>query len=118
MGCVGGGALSAAVGGGGGYVFGLCAGFVRNQGQPRVAAALAGGRKSGKTFGLMGGVHTAAASAARAIRGGRDDAWNGAVGGCATGVALAWDGGVLSALQSCATLGALSYIVEPPRRSQ
>ena len=39
-------------------------------------------------------------------------AWNGAVSGCATGLALGWSQGPSSALQSCAMLGAFSYFLD------
>lgn len=42
----------------------------------------------------------------------KEDRWNSAASGCATGLALGWSNGPFSALQSCALLGAFSYYLD------
>lgn len=41
-----------------------------------------------------------------------EDGWNRGFAGCATGLVIGWNGGPVSALQSCAGLGLISYIVD------
>mmetsp|Transcript_4096 Transcript_4096/g.11898 ORF Transcript_4096/g.11898 Transcript_4096/m.11898 type:complete len:149 (-) Transcript_4096:169-615(-) len=69
---------------------------------------------SSKTFGLMGGMYTFMACASRKIRG-KDDAVNLAIAGCASGIALGWEGGPMSALQSCAGMAAFSWFFDGKR---
>lgn len=66
---------------------------------------------SAKTFGLMGGLYAGVNCFMLRLRQ-CEDAWNSAASGCATGLALGWKGGPLSALQSCFMLGIFSYFIE------
>merc|ERR1711959_629566 len=70
-----------------------------------------------QTFGLMGGTYTFIACAARKIRG-KDDAMNLAIAGCASGIALGWEGGPTSALQSCVGMGAFSWFFDGKRLNE
>ncbi|RMZ55673.1 hypothetical protein APUTEX25_000256 [Auxenochlorella protothecoides] len=63
------------------------------------------------TFAIMGGLYAAVGCFMQRLRQ-REDAWNGAASGCATGLALGWANGPLGALQSCAMLGAFSYFMD------
>lgn len=66
---------------------------------------------SARTFGLMGGLYAAVNCIMMRLRQ-RQDAWNSAASGCATGLVLGWKGGPVSALQSCGMLGIFSYFLE------
>lgn len=66
---------------------------------------------SAKTFGLMGGLYAGVNCFMLRLRQ-CEDSWNSAASGCATGLALGWKGGPLSALQSCFMLGIFSYFIE------
>lgn len=108
-----------------GFVFGAGgAAFGRIMNRKAAAAAKASGNhvgffkhswqegaKSAKTFAIMSGVYSTASCIAKRLRQ-RDDAVNGAVAGCATGLVLGWGGGPASAAQSCAMIGIFSYIVD------
>jgi import inner membrane translocase subunit TIM22 len=94
-----------------GWVFGFGGYWARARTGGAWAASLAGGAASAKQFGVMGGIYAAAACFAQRIRQ-KQDAWNGAISGCATGLALGWAGGPAAAAQSCATFGAFSYFLD------
>eukprot|EP00887_Chlorella_sp_A99_P007042 scaffold2.g7042.t1 len=64
-----------------------------------------------QTFAIMGGIYAAVGCFMRRLRQ-KEDAWNGAASGCATGLVLGWSGGPAGALQSCALLGMFSYFVD------
>jgi len=80
----------------------------------RFRTSLQKAKASSKTFGIMGGMYTFTACASRKIRG-KDDAINLAIAGCASGIALGWEGGPVSALQSCAGMGAFSWFFDGKR---
>ena len=77
----------------------------------RLAVARLRSGQGAKSWGLLGGTYSGVACLARALRG-REDPFNQAIGGCATGMVTGWEGGPVSALQNCATFGALSYFAE------
>jgi len=80
----------------------------------RLKTSIQKANTSSKTFGLMGGMYTLSACLSRKIRG-KDDALNLAIAGCASGIALGWDGGPVSALQSCVGMGAFSWFFDGQR---
>ncbi|EFN53590.1 hypothetical protein CHLNCDRAFT_58549 [Chlorella variabilis] len=95
-----------------GYVFGFGGYWMRHmRGGGQWKPSLAEGWGSAKTFGIMGGLYAAVSCFMQRLRQ-KNDAWNGAASGCATGLALGWKQGPLSALQSCAMLGAFSFFVD------
>jgi len=67
---------------------------------------------SAKTFGVLGGWYSTCQCFAKKMRGGKDDAINSAIAGCASGIAIAYKGGPAQAAQSCAGLGLISYIID------
>lgn len=104
--------LMAGVSGGSlGYAFGFAGHWLNMRLKGSLGAAHIAGWGSAKTFAIMGGLYAAVSCFMLRLRQ-RQDAWNGAVSGCATGLALGWAGGPLSALQSCAMLGGFSYFVD------
>ncbi|GAB4813368.1 hypothetical protein N2152v2_000414 [Parachlorella kessleri] len=74
-------------------------------------ASLAESWNSAKSFAIIGGLYAAVSCFAKRIRQ-KEDGWNGAAAGCATGLALGWNGGPQSALQSCALFGIASYFLD------
>jgi len=105
------GVMAAASGGALGFVFGAGSRLVRHSGAGRLRAAAVDGRASARSFALFGGVYTAAACIAGRLRD-AEDAWNGALAGCATGAVMGVSGGPAAALQSCALFGAFSYFID------
>ena len=101
--------LTSALGGGAlGYVFG----FGRSLAQTRKLTGVhKAGMESGSTFAIFGGVYAAAACFMSRLRQ-KDDFWNGGMAGCVTGVAVSWQGGPMSALQSCIGVGVFSAVLE------
>jgi import inner membrane translocase subunit TIM22 len=74
--------------------------------------SLDAGWTSAKTFAVMGGLYAGVSCFMLRLRQ-KQDAWNGAASGCATGLALGWPtGGAIGALQSCAMFGAFSYFLD------
>lgn len=101
--------LFSAIGGGTiGYAFGAGRSLIMNR---KLKGLHAAGIESGSTFALFGGVYAAVSCFCSRIRQ-RDDYWNGGMAGCVTGVAVAWKGGPVSALQSCIGLGVFSAIFD------
>ena len=110
------GAIAALSGGALGFVFGGGSRLARSAGAPappggRLAASLADGRASAKSFALFGGVYAAVSCVAARLRD-AEDAWNGAVAGCVTGVAVSGAPSPAAALQSCLLFGAFSYFID------
>ncbi|KAL4424237.1 hypothetical protein ABPG75_001538 [Micractinium tetrahymenae] len=104
--------LGAGISGGAlGWVFGFGGYWIRNLRGGQLKASLAEGWGSAKTFGIMGGLYAAVSCFMQRLRQ-KNDAWNGAASGCATGLALGWKQGPINALQSCAMLGFFSYFVD------
>lgn len=66
---------------------------------------------SGVSWGTMAGAFSGASCLAMRVRR-KADPINGLVAGCAAGAALGAGGGLHSALQSCASVGAVTYFVE------
>merc|ERR1739848_634546 len=98
-----------------GWVIGFGSGIVRLKVEgSRFRTSLQKAKASSKTFGIMGGMYTFTACASRKIRG-IDDAITLAIAGCASGIALGWEGGPVSALQSCAGMGAFSWFFDGKR---
>lgn len=86
--------------------------WMRNHVKGTFSSALAEGWTSARTFALMGGLYAAVGCFAQRLRQ-KSDAWNGALSGCATGLAIGWSsGGPAAAAQNCAMLGALSYFLD------
>ncbi|WZN62824.1 subunit TIM22 of chloroplast inner membrane translocase [Chloropicon roscoffensis] len=101
-----------------GWVIGFGSGIIRLKVEgSRFRTSIQKANSSSKTFGLMGGMYTFMACAARKIRG-KDDAVNLAIAGCASGIALGWEGGPVSALQSCAGMGAFSWFFDGKRLNE
>ncbi|KAG7668646.1 hypothetical protein Ndes2526B_g03730 [Nannochloris sp. 'desiccata'] len=94
-----------------GYAFGFAGYWFSNRLKGTFRGSLGSGWASAKTFGIMGGLYAAVSCFMLRLRQ-KQDAWNGAASGCATGLALGWAGGPARALQSCATLGAFSYFLD------
>ena len=110
------GAMAALSGGALGFVFGGGSRLARSAGAAappggRLAASLADGRASAKSFALFGGVYAAVSCVAARLRD-AEDAWNGAVAGCVTGVAVSGAPTPAAALQSCLLFGAFSYFID------
>ncbi|KAL6782263.1 TIM22C [Auxenochlorella protothecoides x Auxenochlorella symbiontica] len=104
--------LSAGASGGAlGFVFGFGGYWFSQRLKGNLRGSLAEGWGSAKTFAIMGGLYAAVGCFMQRLRQ-REDAWNGAASGCATGLALGWANGPLGALQSCAMLGAFSYFMD------
>ncbi|GMH32310.1 hypothetical protein BSKO_00144 [Bryopsis sp. KO-2023] len=87
-----------------GYVFGFGRHLISTR---KVAACNQAALVSAKQFAIIGGLYAAVSCFCIRIRQ-KQDLWNGGVSGCATGLALGWKGGPVSALQSCIGFGALS----------
>ncbi|PSC74053.1 mitochondrial import inner membrane translocase subunit TIM22-2-like [Micractinium conductrix] len=94
-----------------GWVFGFGGYWLKNMRKGQFKASLAEGWGSAKTFAIMGGLYAAVSCFMVRLRQ-KNDAWNGAASGCATGLALGWKQGPMGALQSCAMLGFFSYFVD------
>lgn len=69
------------------------------------------GWRSAQTIAVMSGLYTTVSCITARIRQ-KEDALTRGISGCATGLAIGWQGGPLAALQSCAGIGALSYIFD------
>mmetsp|Transcript_7347 Transcript_7347/g.19081 ORF Transcript_7347/g.19081 Transcript_7347/m.19081 type:complete len:217 (-) Transcript_7347:463-1113(-) len=108
--------LEAALSGGVlGYVFGFGSKLVmfRGSGGFRARWAMAGieAKSSARMFATFGGVYAAALCYSRRLRL-KNDPFDGAVAGCSTGLLVGFQGGPMSALQSCLGLGVVSYYLE------
>lgn len=88
----------------GGYWF-------KHRAQGAFVASLRESMLSGLSWGAMAGAFSGASCFAMRVRR-KADAINGLVAGCAAGAALGAGGGLPSALQSCASVGAVTYFVE------
>mmetsp|Transcript_45520 Transcript_45520/g.144804 ORF Transcript_45520/g.144804 Transcript_45520/m.144804 type:complete len:190 (-) Transcript_45520:60-629(-) len=95
-----------------GGVIGLGSSVLRNRGRGMMKRALKEAAGSAKTFGVLGGWYSTCQCFAKKMRGGKDDAINSAIAGCASGIAIAYKGGPAQAAQSCAGLGLISYIID------
>lgn len=84
---------------------------MRNHVKGTLSNALAEGWTSARAFAIMGGLYAAVGCFAQRLRK-KHDAWNGALSGCATGLAIGWAQGPAAAAQNCAMLGALSYFLD------
>lgn len=93
-----------------GFLIGFVPSAFRHRGQGW-SLSLGDGWRSGQALAIMSGLYTVISCICQRIRL-VDDGWNRGVAGCATGLALGWKGGPASALQSCAGLGAVSYIID------
>lgn len=69
------------------------------------------GWRSAQTIAVMSGLYTTVSCITARIRQKEDNVTRG-ISGCATGLAIGWQGGPLAMLQSCAGIGALSYIFD------
>ncbi|PRW61599.1 mitochondrial import inner membrane translocase subunit TIM22-2-like [Chlorella sorokiniana] len=95
-----------------GFVWGFGGYWIRSiKGGGQWKLAVGEGWASAQTFAIMSGVYAAVGCFMQRLRQ-KNDAWNGAASGCATGLALGWKQGPMSALQSCAMLGIFSYFID------
>lgn len=108
--CFAQGLTSAAGAGALGYFFGFVPALLRHKGRAW-GLVNAEGMRSARQLALMSGLYTTIHCICGRIRL-KEDGWNRAVAGCSTGLVLGWAGGPVSALQSCAGIGALSYFLD------
>ncbi|CAL5220624.1 g2667 [Coccomyxa viridis] len=109
--CIINGAMAGLSGGALGYVFGFGGKLIRHRGSGRWKACRIEGWTSAKSFAMFGGVYAFASCITQRIRQ-KQDAINGGIAGCATGLALGWSGGPQAALQNMVMLGLFSYVVD------
>ncbi|CAL8464408.1 g3943 [Coccomyxa elongata] len=109
--CILNGAMAGFSGGALGYVFGFGGKLIRHRGKGRFKACKMEGWNSAKSFAIFGGVYAFASCIAQRLRQ-KQDAINGGIAGCATGLALGWSGGPAAALQNAVMLGLFSYVVD------
>ncbi|BDA49712.1 probable mitochondrial import inner membrane translocase subunit TI [Coccomyxa sp. Obi] len=109
--CILNGAMAGFSGGALGYVFGFGGKLIRHRGKGRFKACRTEGWNSAKSFAIFGGVYAFASCIAQRLRQ-KQDAINGGIAGCATGLALGWSGGPAAALQNAVMLGLFSYVVD------
>jgi import inner membrane translocase subunit TIM22 len=93
-----------------GYLFGFVPGVIRHRASKWALVHLDGVR-SAQSFAVMSGAYTAVHCICQRIRE-VEDGWNRGLAGCATGLALGWGNGPAGALQSCAGIGGLSYLLD------
>lgn len=94
-----------------GFAFGFVPKVVGHRGSGRWKASVGSGWESAKTFAIMGGLYTFASCFSKRLRQ-KEDAINGGVAGCATGLALGWNGGPVAAVQSCLGFGLFSLVLD------
>uniref|UniRef100_A0A061SL25 Mitochondrial import inner membrane translocase subunit tim17 tim22 tim23 family protein n=1 Tax=Tetraselmis sp. GSL018 TaxID=582737 RepID=A0A061SL25_9CHLO len=98
-----------------GYIFGLGSKmFLYREGgglKARWGAAVTEAGSTARTFASFGAIYAAAMCYTRRLRN-VEDPWNGAIAGCATGLAVGYRSGTLAAAQSCLGIGAISFYLE------
>lgn len=104
------GLASAAGAGALGYFFGFVPGIIKHKAR-KWGLIHAEGLKSAQQLAIMSGLYTAVHCICQRVRQ-TEDGWNRGIAGCATGLALGWQGGPWSAAQSCVGLGVLSYVLD------
>lgn len=104
-------AFGAALSGGAlGFVFGFGQQVLKHKGKGRLKASSGEGISSAQSFAACTGIYSLVSCVTQRLRQ-TNDAWNGAAGGCASGLVLGWGGGLQSVLSSCLIAGVLSYFV-------
>lgn len=104
--------INAGLGGGAlGYVFGFGSQLIKHRGKGRFKACTREGWSSAKTFAIMGGLYAGVNCFMKRLRQ-KDDAFNGAASGCATGLVLAWGGTPKAMLQSAVGFGFFSFVMD------
>ncbi|GBF92665.1 mitochondrial import inner membrane translocase subunit [Raphidocelis subcapitata] len=93
-----------------GYLFGFVPGMIRHRASKWALVHLDGCR-SAQSLAIMSGAYTAVHCICQRVRQ-VEDGWNRGLAGCATGLVLGWGNGPLGALQSCAGIGGLSYLID------
>lgn len=100
-----------------GYVFGFGSKMVMFRGsggfKARWAVSALEGKSCARTFATFGGIYAAAMCYSRRLRL-KNDAIDGAVAGCSTGLLIGFQSGAgaMGAAQSCLGLGVVSYYLE------
>lgn len=91
-----------------GAIFGLISGGWNTR---SLGGAFAEARTNARSWALISAVYAGLQTAAKVVRN-REDRFNSVIGACGSGATLTAKGGPSAALQGCASVAALSYLIE------